>query len=693
MKNYIYENFETNNLTITEGASANLREGVLAKVKGPSFFSDGFSRNGRFYPKKLWENALKNSETKTKLDRKLMFGCIGHPKDYTLDNLLESGKVSHIVTDIYMDKKTGEGIAEYEILDTPSGRILNTVLKSGSEMYVSTRAFGGFTNETKEKDGRKYKILDDSNFVIESIDFVIEPGFLDTNPKLVETLEEDLGILRADEHHIECTEGLCSLQEDLQRIVEAKIDAVTVTEVAEEVVDKEVKEEMKIEEIKDGEEIHIKKVESAHDVDFSALVNLSKDDIVNMFKNVVYENKLLSEAQEEEAKTNTDVDKSDDNKNSDEVEIDSKRLMNYLSYLELLIKMVKYNTGFEKYYEDLIEVMDKDDKLTVKDMETVVGIIDEILKEEDLDESIEKIAAKIKEMYNKINNIDTDKEEKDTKKEETFVDFVLSLKTQVVERVTLKEDATKVNSQKSQIMRLKEATISLTAQLEESINKEPDTIEKVITEIEYKVPKEVTERIGVLNGKIIALQNDKTTLSEASKKSTKEHNEMLDNRDELLVESRDKVEQLESELTSVKEDHTKILDEVNDSYAKELRDSHTENNDLEKQVNELLEDRVTLTDKFESLVKKKDLVIETNTKLKEELTSSEASYLSSVYRLDKKIVEKLMDTYEGKALESALNKEKRLIVKESLIKEDIEVPEYKPNNESLRKGKMLDRLI
>jgi len=196
------------------GDLGELPKNVLSVVSGPAFVPDGYSRNGRFYPKELWENVLKNKKTKETLERKLMFGCIGHPVgQYSLDELLESGKVSHIVTKIEI--KDGKGIAEYHILDTPSGRILNSVLNAGSKLYVSTRAFGGFSSEVMKHEGREYKVLDKDNFVIESIDFVINPGFLEADPSLAESFKDDLMMMAEDKNEIKCTDGLCSLAETL----------------------------------------------------------------------------------------------------------------------------------------------------------------------------------------------------------------------------------------------------------------------------------------------------------------------------------------------------------------------------------------------------------------------------------------------------------------------------------------------
>jgi hypothetical protein len=191
---------------------------ILGIVEGKSFVLDGVSRNGRFYPKELWENALKDPEVIQMLNDKLMFGCIGHPENYTLDDLLAEGKVSHIVSDIRIGSD-GFGYATYEILDTPAGRILNTVLRAGSKMKVSTRAFGEFVNEYKEIDGRKYQVINPKNFKLESIDFVIKPGIASVDVSLVEKLEQDnqKDLEKLKESKITlCEDGVCTIIEEVE---------------------------------------------------------------------------------------------------------------------------------------------------------------------------------------------------------------------------------------------------------------------------------------------------------------------------------------------------------------------------------------------------------------------------------------------------------------------------------------------
>jgi len=643
MKQYIYENHDVSGLVITEASTKQLSEGVLSKVKGASFFLDGYSRNGRFYPKSLWENSLKNPETKMAIEKGLMFGCIGHPKDYSLDELLESGKVSHKVTNIYIDKASGEGIAEYDILDTPSGRILNTVLKSGSEMYVSTRAFGGFTTETKTKGGKKYKILDDKNFVIESIDFVIQPGFLETKPKLVESLREDLELLREDKHEIICEDGLCGLE-----LGEA---------------------------INEKEEIEV--------LDKSVFENLSKDEVITMLENVISENKILS---------NDKVHEDDSSSNQDDMMVSAKLMINYVSYVELLTKLVRYNVEFEKYYDQLIEFLDKDSKLSTDDMGKLDEICALILKEKDIEESIVTVCTRITELAAKINddgekNDKEDKEDKEPKKkdsgednstevkakEESFVDYVMTLmkpEVVVMEKITKVQDESLVRELNGQLLQMKEATKFLTQKLDEEMNKAPKKETITETKIEYKVPSEIHEKI--LKG-----MEQNTSLTEQLEGETakrlgvdKELNE-LNTQYEELGEELDKVtsdfESLKESIEEKESSDKKIFKEILEDNKRELKVSEEFASELNEELEDLTEQ---LEKKNETLEKYKGVLVETS-----------AKFYASFYKLEIPTVNKLMERYTNeKDLKEALLKEEKMNQRTPMKTKEITVPTYNENH-------------
>lgn len=156
---------------------------VLAKVKGEFFCPNGISRNNRFYSKSLWENVLNKKHIQEKLERKIMFGTIGH-KTPINDEAWQEGKITHFVNYLGINED-GKGIGEAYILDTPAGRNVNAVLRAGCEVFVSSRANGKFKGE---KNG--IPKVDENFFDLETFDFVLDPGFLQANPKLAESLTE-----------------------------------------------------------------------------------------------------------------------------------------------------------------------------------------------------------------------------------------------------------------------------------------------------------------------------------------------------------------------------------------------------------------------------------------------------------------------------------------------------------------------
>jgi hypothetical protein len=156
---------------------------ILAKVVGQFFVPDGKSRNGRFYPKSLWEKVVGDSKIQAKLESRMMYGTVGHKKPLD-DESLGEGEGSHFMTAMYIDDE-GRGIGEAYIIGTPRGKILNTMLRAGSKFFVSSRADGTFKGR---KDG--LPVVNEDTYSFYNFDFVTDPGFLDANPELAESYEK-----------------------------------------------------------------------------------------------------------------------------------------------------------------------------------------------------------------------------------------------------------------------------------------------------------------------------------------------------------------------------------------------------------------------------------------------------------------------------------------------------------------------
>jgi hypothetical protein len=168
---------------------------IIGRMKGQFGVVDGYSRNNRFYSRRLWENVLKDENVLEKLNNKTFFGMIGHEEELN-DKTIGEGRVSHIVTDLKIedDKVIGEAL----ILNTPAGRVLNTLLRAGSKLAVSTRANGVF--EGKDEHGAD--IVSPDKYELISVDIVSTPGILQAKPQLIESLNSDFEYCfgKKDEH-------------------------------------------------------------------------------------------------------------------------------------------------------------------------------------------------------------------------------------------------------------------------------------------------------------------------------------------------------------------------------------------------------------------------------------------------------------------------------------------------------------
>jgi hypothetical protein len=159
---------------------------ILGKLSGQFFVPEGKSRNNRFYSRTLWEKTLANKDLQERLSNRRMFGTISHEQNIDDTALLE-GKISHVITKLYIDSN-GKGCGEALLLNTPTGRVLNTMLRAGCKLFVSSRADGEYDGETDEG----MPIINEDTYKLHSFDVVIEPGFLEANPKITEALNDAL---------------------------------------------------------------------------------------------------------------------------------------------------------------------------------------------------------------------------------------------------------------------------------------------------------------------------------------------------------------------------------------------------------------------------------------------------------------------------------------------------------------------
>ena len=139
---------------IESGASSLIMKGILQK-------SNTLNQNGRVYPFEILEREVRNYQKFIKENRAL--GELDHPDS----SVVELKNASHIVREAYMDGDICYGTVE--ILDTPSGKILKSLVQSGVTLGISSRGVG-----STRREGDHQVVQDD--FQLICWDFVSEPS-------------------------------------------------------------------------------------------------------------------------------------------------------------------------------------------------------------------------------------------------------------------------------------------------------------------------------------------------------------------------------------------------------------------------------------------------------------------------------------------------------------------------------------
>ena len=104
--------------------------------------ADALNGNGRVYPRDVLEKEMKNYQKLVKERRAL--GELDHPDD----SVINLKNASHLVTDIWWDG--GNVMGKVQVLSTPSGQVLKSLVEAGVKLGISSRGLGS----TKDKNGK-----------------------------------------------------------------------------------------------------------------------------------------------------------------------------------------------------------------------------------------------------------------------------------------------------------------------------------------------------------------------------------------------------------------------------------------------------------------------------------------------------------------------------------------------------------
>lgn len=145
--------------------------GVLCTLVGPCMqFGPSPNRNNRIYSRKLVEDRILHNPTVQEcIKNRSMLGEGGHPEN-RID--ISYPQVGIACKKLWIPEGSGDLLyGEFDILDTPTGRILNTLAQYGTKLGISARAVA----DSIQKDG--HEVILENSYELITFDAVTEPGF------------------------------------------------------------------------------------------------------------------------------------------------------------------------------------------------------------------------------------------------------------------------------------------------------------------------------------------------------------------------------------------------------------------------------------------------------------------------------------------------------------------------------------
>ena len=153
-----YMPLEISKESIKESKDSNNGKMIL---KGIMQRADAVNQNGRIYPRSVLEREVENYQRLIKDNRAL--GELNHPESSTIS----LDKVSHIVREMKWDGD--DVIGTIELLETPMGKIAQSLVESGVKLGISSRGVGSVYDQGD------YKVVG-SDFILICLDMVADPS-------------------------------------------------------------------------------------------------------------------------------------------------------------------------------------------------------------------------------------------------------------------------------------------------------------------------------------------------------------------------------------------------------------------------------------------------------------------------------------------------------------------------------------
>ena len=189
------------------------KRGILGRLVGVMADSKNPTRNGRKYSAELWEKVFNNPIMKEKIENRVCFGEACHPTDGREE--VDPEKVAICLAEVPKKNDKGQLIGIFDVLDTPCGRILKTMLDYGANIGVSSRGSGDvFTDYDGEES------VDPDTYDCVCWDAVFVPAVKEARLKLVTESYQGKTLKQA------LNESLENASEEEKKVMQETIDAI-----------------------------------------------------------------------------------------------------------------------------------------------------------------------------------------------------------------------------------------------------------------------------------------------------------------------------------------------------------------------------------------------------------------------------------------------------------------------------------
>lgn len=208
MKKPLIEKIDSHLSYVAESSNS---EKFIGKLHGVCADYMSPTRNGRKYPKELWERVIASDTFKEAMDTLTCFGECDHPSEESgrIDTSIK--EIAIVLTELNINEADGKVYGTFGILDTPNGRILKTLLEAGCKIGVSSRGLGDEIVVSGEP------IIDPETYEFFGFDAVVMPAVATARPGVMESAKHSL----AESFRREIDNATCAAElESIKRIAE-----------------------------------------------------------------------------------------------------------------------------------------------------------------------------------------------------------------------------------------------------------------------------------------------------------------------------------------------------------------------------------------------------------------------------------------------------------------------------------------